>query len=172
MAQLSSIEQDDNSDGKVDRLEFSLLFPMPSNEIITGFSAVVYHEVRIYQEARYLFDAMSYVSYESMSPISTLFIDGDIKIRQQWPFNGKGGYVRYILYPGMPFTFCCHSYKSPYSDDPLLTITNEMSTNDISIKNLMCRNNARNCKSCNIFWSIFVNSNFYIVVRILLLRYT
>eukprot|EP01035_Chromulina_nebulosa_P020402 gene20402-26474_t len=71
---------------------------------------------------------MVYVSYTNAIPLSTVTIDGDLLIKQTWPFNSKGG------------------YKAPYNDDPLLSISNELSAEQVSIEQIMKRNNARNCK--------------------------
>jgi len=91
MAKLSSIEQDDNNDGKVDRLELALLFPLSPDEQVSGFNAIVYHTVTIFEEARYIFDAMTYINFQGSGPISNIYMDGDLKIRQDWTFDGKGG---------------------------------------------------------------------------------
>ena len=88
---VKSAEFDDNNDGKTDRFEISMAMPTNANEKISSVSAAIYQDVQISNMARYIFDAMSYVNYESAIPFSKLTIDGDLNIWQSWPFSAKGG---------------------------------------------------------------------------------
>ncbi len=92
---VKSAEFDDNQDGKVDRLELNVAMPTRMGESIYGVSGIVYHNVQISNAARYKYDAMTYLNYESASAIEKLSMDGNLNIKQTWPFNPKGGWVRY-----------------------------------------------------------------------------
>ena len=125
---LQTAEIDDNVDGIVDRIEVSLNMPLAPEEDVTGISAVFLHDVKLKTRARYIFDAASLVSFESSTPVSTLRIDGDIRLRQTWPLSVKGG------------------FKVPYADNPLLNIgygENEVAT---SLASIMRATAARNRK--------------------------
>lgn len=87
-AKLSSVEIDENDDGIVDRLELNIQSPISKYEAVTGFSSIVYHEV---ETLSYLFDAMSYIRYDSAQPISAVYIEGNLMIQQAWLFDSNGG---------------------------------------------------------------------------------
>lgn len=65
--------------------------PLASTESIYGMNIMFYQNVKVSNCAKYIYDAISYVSYDSAIPMSNLFIDGDLIIRQSAPFNAKGG---------------------------------------------------------------------------------
>jgi hypothetical protein len=90
---LQSAEQDDNFDGKVERIEVAVKLPLAPSERITGFSGLFYHDVKLSSKARYMFDAISYVNYDSAASMSNLYVDGDIIVRQTQTLMAKGGYV-------------------------------------------------------------------------------
>jgi hypothetical protein len=82
---------DDNRDGKMDRLEMSFALPLDESEHIYGFNAMVYYQTKLSSRAKVMFDAVSLIGYESGTPITKLSIDGDVKLRQTYPFNVYGG---------------------------------------------------------------------------------
>lgn len=75
----------------MDRLEVNVMMPLAATESITGFSAIFYHDVELYSEAKYVFDTMTYIHHESSTPLSKVDIDGDLILRQTWPLSAKGG---------------------------------------------------------------------------------
>lgn len=123
---IRSAELDDNRDGKMDRLEFSALFPLVSGETIRGFSALLWHDVKLSQRAKYLFDAVTFYSYEAGTPMQKLSLDGDLILRQSWPFSLYGGYRRL------------------YSDDPLFDIGVGTPAQEVTMNAVMQQYNARN----------------------------
>lgn len=86
-----SAELDDNRDGRTDRMEFGLQMPLAPKESIHGFTALVYVNTQLDSKARYVFDAVSYATFESASAINQLSLDGDLMFRQTWPLTVKGG---------------------------------------------------------------------------------
>jgi hypothetical protein len=88
---LRSAELDDNRDGITERIELGIQLPLFPAEKVTKFTALVYHDVELKDKARCLFDAVSYISYESGLSLGSVHIDGDIIIRQTWPLEVKGG---------------------------------------------------------------------------------
>lgn len=88
-----SAELDDNNDGIVERIEVGLTVPLTTSESITKFSMLVYHDVELKDVARYRFDAISFASYDTSIPIGSIYIDGDVMLRQLLPLDVKGGYV-------------------------------------------------------------------------------
>lgn len=132
---LSSSVVDNNRDGKTDRLEINIQMPITYDERITGFTALVYFNVKLSDKVKYYFDAVAFSNYESTSSMSALSIDGDLLFRQTWPLSGKGG------------------YKVPYEDDPLLDISTGTSASQVSIAAIMEQSAARN-------WSMVFNPTY------------
>ena len=91
MPLLKSAELDDNRDGKIDRIELSVQMPLAPTETVNSFTALVYCNSQISSKARYIFDTVSYINYESMSAMMQLNMDGDFLLRQTWPLSAKGG---------------------------------------------------------------------------------
>ncbi len=91
IATVQSTEQDDNRDGRTDRIELSILVPLSPNETVTGFTALVYCDVKLSTKARYLFDAAALVQHESGAGMTALWADGDLLLRQTWALTAKGG---------------------------------------------------------------------------------
>ena len=88
---LQSAELDDNKDGVMDRLEIGIKMPVGVNETITRMDALLYHTATLSGRVKYVFDGVTFVTYESMIPIGNLHIDGDILFRQTATLNAKGG---------------------------------------------------------------------------------
>lgn len=123
---LRSAGLDDNRDGKMDRLEVSVQLPLQAGESVSSFSALLYHDVQLSQRAKLLFDAVTFVNYESATPMGKLSVDGDMLLRQTWPLWDYGGYRRL------------------YADDPLFDVTDTTAAQDVAISAVMRRYNARN----------------------------
>lgn len=88
-----SAELDDNRDGFTDRLELGIQMPLTPAECIYSLNSVVYFDVKFETIAKYEFDAVSYINFESTSCIAKVDIDGDLLLRQTWPLSAKGGLV-------------------------------------------------------------------------------
>ena len=88
---LKSAEFDDNRDNLVDRIEINMLMPLLPNEKVYRVSAIISHDIEVREKAKYKFDSVSSVSYESSLPLESVYIDGDIRLRQSWPMDVKGG---------------------------------------------------------------------------------
>ncbi len=123
---VSSGELDDNRDGKMDRLEYSIVFPVSNDEVINSFNAVFFYEVSTNEKAKYVYEGISYINYESYSNIGKLDIDGDLMLKQSWPLAVKGG------------------YKVPYVDEPLLEIKDDLQSREASIPYILAKAAARN----------------------------
>lgn len=123
---VKSAELDDNADGMVDRIEIGLTMPLSSSERITGFTSIIYHDVELKDKGRYKFDAVSYVSTSNPNPMGSLYVDGDITVRQTWPLDYKGG------------------YHIPYDGDGLISIDKSMSADDLSVTSILGASAARN----------------------------
>eukprot|EP01040_Poterioochromonas_malhamensis_P000191 gene191-197_t len=117
---------DDNRDGKMERLELSVALPLTNQEQIYGFDCLIYYETKLSSRAKYIFDAVSLIGYESSTAANKISIDGDLILRQTYPFSVYGG------------------YKNLYSNDPLYDVSQTTSARDVSIESIMRRYNSRN----------------------------
>jgi transmembrane protein 231 len=126
MSVFRSNEVDENNDGVMDRLEVGIQVPLGTDESITRMSAVFYHTAVLKDTVRYIFDTVSYVNHDSGTPMGSLLIDGDVILRQSTSLSTKGG------------------YRLPYTDDPLLDITEDMSIADVNIGTILSKSAARN----------------------------
>jgi hypothetical protein len=98
---LKSAMLDDNRDGIMERLELSVALPLQSHEYITGFDVVSYYQSQLNDQLKVVFDTVSYVNYESSTPMNKIIIDGDLKLKQSYAFPMYGGYV--LLPTSSPF---------------------------------------------------------------------
>lgn len=122
-----SAEVDSNRDGLNERLEISAQLPLQNNEKITSVTTLLYFNVQFNSIAKYVFDSVGFINYESASPITSLQIDGDLLVRQTWPFSAYGG------------------YKQLYSDSSLLPdLTWGLSAEQVAIDKIMRQSSARN----------------------------
>jgi len=99
---LQSAEFDDDRNGVNDRIEFTMSMPLKPTETISSMNALIFYDVALQVRAKVQFDAVALVNYVSGSGINNVKIDGDIKLRQTWPLQVKGG------------------MKIPYNDSALL----------------------------------------------------
>ena len=102
---LQSAELDDNRDGVIDRLEINVKMPVGINETITRFDALFYHTATLSARVKYVFDGVSFVTYETSNPIGDVQIDGDIMLRQTSTLIAKGGYVILLSFPSNLLSF-------------------------------------------------------------------
>lgn len=125
---MRSAELDDNRDGLKERLELSVNMPLETHELIYGFSAIVLFDCKLSSMAKYTFDSVAYINYESGTPMNELKIDGDMIFQQSGPLTVFGGYT------------------ALYTNDPLVAISTTMSASDVSFETIMSKFTARNCK--------------------------
>jgi hypothetical protein len=124
--------------------------PLSASEFITKLSVLVYHDVELKDVARYRFDAVSFASYDSSIPIGSVYIDGDVVIRQSWPLDVKGGYVHFrhmIIHTFiLKITHKTRRYRTPYDGDDLISISGAMSASELAFQQILAASTARNCK--------------------------
>lgn len=137
---LKSAMLDDNRDGIMERLELSVALPLQSHEYITGFDVVSYYQSQLNDQLKVVFDTVSYVNYESSTPMNKIIIDGDLKLKQSYAFPMYGG------------------YKNLYKKDPLYDITSSTSAKEVANENILRRYSARNV-------SLVFQSNYQYIER-------
>jgi hypothetical protein len=139
---IQSASYDDNHDGIMDRLELQVKMPLQPNEEVTGFDALFFHDIKLKNKAKILFDSVSHINYEGGDiPIQSVNIGGDIQVQQNDPFPASS------------------SYKSPYVDSPLLPIAKlsaGLSSEQYGVREVL--SNAANRHSTTHFSQTYSNS--------------
>lgn len=121
----------------MERLELSIALPLTNQEQIYGFDCLIYYETKLSSRAKYIFDAVSLIGYESSTAANKISIDGDLILRQTYPFSVYGG------------------YKNLYSNDPLYDVSQTTSAREVSIESIMRRYNSRNGKNVSSLFLMF-----------------
>ena len=93
VAVVQSAEQDDNRDGKIDRLELNFQMPLAPSESVLSASVLLYLDVQLSGKVRYQFDSLAFARFEGAVALSSVTIDGDLLVHQTWPLVAKGGCV-------------------------------------------------------------------------------
>lgn len=89
---LKSLEVDEDNDGKIDRLEFNIMLPLFSDEKITQMNFAIHSNVYLASSyVRYQWDDITLVQHSDSLGIKSVEIDGDLTVRQSWPFLSRGG---------------------------------------------------------------------------------
>jgi hypothetical protein len=86
-----TIVQDDNRDGRPERIEFSVAMPLSPQESVMRVVILLYFDVTFNLKAKINFDAISFLDHDSSLPLSGLRADGDLLLRQTIPLSSKGG---------------------------------------------------------------------------------
>ena len=103
---IQSATFDDNHDGIVDRLELQVSMPLLATEEVHGMSATFFHDVKLKDKAKVVFDSVSSVNFESGDvAISSVAIGGDLSVKTTEPLTAGGKYkVPYLNNPLLPET--------------------------------------------------------------------
>ncbi len=91
--ELQSAELDDNRDGKTDRLELTIQMPLSPKEQVYNFNVLIHYKVKFNSKVKYIFDAVSVVSFDSALSLGHVTVDGDLLLRQAKRLSAKGGSV-------------------------------------------------------------------------------
>jgi len=99
---LRSIGVDENYDGLMDRLDIDLSMPIEPRESIHSVQLLAFFDYKLRSRAKLAMESVAYVSHSSPLPGRELFAHGELQLRQRWPLQVLGGYLR------------------PYTEAPLL----------------------------------------------------
>jgi hypothetical protein len=95
---LQSAEVDDNRDGIIERIHVNIQLPLKPKESIQNIQCLFFHDVQLNSRAKYEYDSLTHITYSStLSFINNIYIDGNIKIRQNSPLIVSGGYVKFLF---------------------------------------------------------------------------
>ena len=97
---IRNIELDNNRDGMPDVFHLQVQVPLQKGERILRADLVSFFDVKFRRRARVHMDALAFLKYDGGMAGRALYVDGDVNLRQRWPFRAKGGYyLPYTKYP-------------------------------------------------------------------------
>jgi len=95
MGEVSSVEIDDDRDGKPDTLEVTLAMPVLSGEAIYHASAALFFNYTLDQAVDMTMEGVAYVEGGGSVSGSQLWVAGDLRLRQLQPIYYKSAHTRY-----------------------------------------------------------------------------
>ncbi|XP_029910459.1 transmembrane protein 231 [Myripristis murdjan] len=88
-------EEDENHDGKLDRLIFRLQLPLKPEEQVYSVQLLLTFSYQLFRMSTVLMQSLAYVQYSSSVPGAQLFISGDLRLQQRTPLPHRGLYTVY-----------------------------------------------------------------------------
>ncbi|CAM9222905.1 unnamed protein product, partial [Phaeothamnion confervicola] len=123
---IQSRSVDMNSDGLPDRVTLNVQMPMAAAEKVYSFKALVFFQTQLQDRAKLGMDTVAYAEATTGLPARAVALDGDFLLRQTWPLAVGGG------------------YQEPYADDPLLTPSATVSSEQALFSKVLDSYAARN----------------------------
>ncbi|XP_072291101.1 transmembrane protein 231 [Eucyclogobius newberryi] len=92
---LSVREEDENQDGKLDRLLLELQLPLRPEEQLYSLQLLLTFSYQLFRMSNVAMQSLAYVCYSSPAPGARLFISGDLQLHQRTPLPHRGLYNVY-----------------------------------------------------------------------------
>ena len=80
---IRSYEEDQNRDGMNDMLHLEMEVPLSDKEMMQGVSILLMFDYRLHNMASVSMEAAAYFEYSNGVPGSSLFVDGDLTLKQR-----------------------------------------------------------------------------------------
>uniref|UniRef100_UPI00398E4CF4 transmembrane protein 231 isoform X2 n=1 Tax=Pristiophorus japonicus TaxID=55135 RepID=UPI00398E4CF4 len=124
---VTAMEEDQNQDGKMDRLNFHLELPLQSSEQVYSVQFILTFSYQLFRMSTFIMQSMAYVYFSSSIPGSQLTVNGDLKLQQREPLRHRGLDTRYnisVVNDGNPFAsaFDLADIIASYQDRNVTTI--------------------------------------------------
>ncbi|KAF7654551.1 hypothetical protein LDENG_00068370 [Lucifuga dentata] len=88
-------EEDQNQDGKLDRLIFQLQLPLKPEEQVYSVQLLLTFSYQLFRMSTVLMQSLAYVQHSSPVPGAKLFLSGDLRLQQRTPLPHRGLYNVY-----------------------------------------------------------------------------
>ncbi|XP_075996479.1 transmembrane protein 231 [Genypterus blacodes] len=92
---LSVREEDQNQDGKVDRLILQLQLPLKPEEQVYSVQLLLTFSYQLFRMSTVTMQTLAFVQHSSPVPGAKLFISGDLRLQQRTPLPHRGLYDVY-----------------------------------------------------------------------------
>ncbi|XP_051916979.1 transmembrane protein 231 [Hippocampus zosterae] len=83
-------EEDQNQDGKVDRLIFQLQLPLKDEENVYSVQLLLIFSYQLFTKSTVVMQSLAYMQHSSPVPGAKLFISGDLRLQQRTPLPHRG----------------------------------------------------------------------------------
>lgn len=88
-------EEDDNQDGKHDRMLLQMTLPLSPEEQVYSLQLLVTFSYQLYRMSTVAMQNLAYVHFSSAVPGAQLFVSGDLRLQQKAPLPHRGLYNIY-----------------------------------------------------------------------------
>uniref|UniRef100_A0AAY5KWL7 Transmembrane protein 231 n=1 Tax=Esox lucius TaxID=8010 RepID=A0AAY5KWL7_ESOLU len=88
-------EEDQNQDGKLDRLKFRLDLPLRPEEQVYSIQLLLTFSYKLFRMSTVVMQTLAFVQHSSSVPGSQLFIIGDLRLQQRIPLPHRGLHTVY-----------------------------------------------------------------------------
>ncbi|XP_068595768.1 transmembrane protein 231 [Brachionichthys hirsutus] len=83
-------EEDENQDGKLDRLFFRLRLPLKPEEQVFSIQLLLGFSYKLFRMSTVVMQSLAFVQYSSAVPGAKLSISGDLRLQQRTPLPHRG----------------------------------------------------------------------------------
>nr|XP_061802271.1 transmembrane protein 231-like [Nerophis lumbriciformis] len=83
-------EEDQNKDGKLDRLIFKLQLPLKDEENVYSVQLLLTFSYQLFTKSTVVMQSLAYVQHSSSVPGAKVFISGDLRLQQRVPLPHRG----------------------------------------------------------------------------------
>ncbi|XP_010882387.1 transmembrane protein 231 isoform X2 [Esox lucius] len=120
-------EEDQNQDGKLDRLKFRLDLPLRPEEQVYSIQLLLTFSYKLFRMSTVVMQTLAFVQHSSSVPGSQLFIIGDLRLQQRIPLPHRGLHTVYnvsVIDGASPFasTYDLANIIGSYQDRNLTTV--------------------------------------------------
>ncbi|CAL8293118.1 unnamed protein product [Boreogadus saida] len=92
---ISVKEQDQNQDGKLDRLILEVQLPLKPEEEVYSVQLLLTFSYRLFRMSTVVMQSLAYIQHSSPVPGAQLFVAGDLRLQQRVPLPHRGLYNVY-----------------------------------------------------------------------------
>ncbi|KAG7281536.1 hypothetical protein CRUP_007570 [Coryphaenoides rupestris] len=92
---ISVQEQDQNQDGKLDRLILEVQLPLKPEEDVYSVQLLLTFSYQLFRMSTVVMQSLAYIQYSSPVPGAQLFVSGDLRLQQRVPLPHRGLYNIY-----------------------------------------------------------------------------
>ncbi|XP_061677557.1 transmembrane protein 231 isoform X3 [Syngnathoides biaculeatus] len=83
-------EEDQNQDGKLDRLNFQLQLPLKDEENVYSVQLLLTFSYQLFTKSTVVMQSLAYMQHSSSVPGAKLFVSGDLRLQQRTPLSHRG----------------------------------------------------------------------------------
>ncbi|KAM9808095.1 transmembrane protein 231 [Neosynchiropus ocellatus] len=90
MSSVSVREDDENQDGKLDKLLFELKLPLKTDEQVFSVQLLLTFSYQLFRMSTVVMQTLAFLQHSSSVPGAKLFVSGDLRLQQRAPLPHRG----------------------------------------------------------------------------------